>query len=94
MFSNFNRDTLDSNTRQTRLTYGGLTPNVTRVFYTQGEIDGWRSVDIQRDLNAETPAMVISGASHCNDLYMWFNELPSIKEARDKIRELVKIWIQ
>lgn len=77
-----------------RLAYGGLTPNVTRVFYTQGEIDPWRGVGIQRDVNSETPAMVITGASHCNDLYMWFSELPAIREARNKIRELVKIWIQ
>lgn len=41
--------------------HGGLNPEVTNVIFTQGELDPWRSIGVQEDLNPDAPAFIING---------------------------------
>lgn len=38
-----------------------MNPAVNNVYFTQGQIDPWRAMGIQNDLNARSPADVIPG---------------------------------
>lgn len=42
--------------------YGGWNPEVTNVFFTNGQIDPWRTLSVQTDLNEHSPAVIISGS--------------------------------
>lgn len=36
-----------------------MNPAVTNVFFTQGQLDPWRPMGLQEDLNAQSPTVVI-----------------------------------
>lgn len=41
--------------------YGGLKPNVTNVYFTQGSRDPWQSIGISSNLNDHSPGFLIKG---------------------------------
>jgi hypothetical protein len=45
--------------KSTNQMYGGKQPEVTNVFFTNGYLDPWRPVSIQKDLNKNAPSVVI-----------------------------------
>lgn len=57
----FNNDTIDDYIDRQNTVYGALNPDVTYVLFTQGELDPWRTVGVQTDLNENSPAFVIKG---------------------------------
>ncbi|CAH4031373.1 unnamed protein product [Pieris brassicae] len=92
--SDFNEARVDKGVDTTNKIYGGLSPNVTRVVFVNGDMDPWSKLGIVEDLSSEAPATVIHRASHCADL---FPEVPSateeIKEAAKHVKYLIKRWI-
>lgn len=50
---------MNDNVHRTNVIYGGMNPAVTNVFFTQGQLDPWRPMGIQEDLNPSSPAVVI-----------------------------------
>lgn len=36
-----------------------MNPEVTNVFFTQGQLDPWRPMGLQEDLNSQSPVVVI-----------------------------------
>lgn len=59
------------NTERLNVIYGGLTPDVTNVIFTQGMNDPWRSLGVQEDLNSLAPAFVIPGKWFLNFHYIY-----------------------
>lgn len=90
-----NREAVDKAIQRTNEKYGGYNSNVENVFFTHGQIDPWRVMGVQETQISTSPAMVIHGASHCQDL----NPLdPSdnleMRAAKLKIKELIEDWIK
>jgi hypothetical protein len=50
---------MEQNTERINALYGHMNPAVTNVFFTQGQLDPWRAMGIQADLNSESPAFII-----------------------------------
>lgn len=64
-----------------------------KVYFTNGLIDPWRIMGIQSDVNEHSPADIIPDASHCNDLSSNSpNDSPRMREVRDRILSLVRLW--
>jgi pimeloyl-ACP methyl ester carboxylesterase len=54
--------------------YGGLSPQLTNVFFFHGSIDPWHTIGIYQgtyngDYNPSSPIRFIEGTSHCYDMY-------------------------
>lgn len=50
---------MDKNVDLFNVMHGGLAPDVTKVIFTQGEMDPFRSTGIQHEINSETPTFII-----------------------------------
>ena len=61
LFGSFDKTRMMNNADRTNVIYGGWNPEVTNVFFTQGQLDPWRAMGIQQDLNDQSPAVVIPG---------------------------------
>lgn len=48
-----------SSAQRTNALYGATEPNVTNVYFTHGELDSWRAIGRQTDLNEHAPAVII-----------------------------------
>ena len=88
------RQTLANNVATTNSQYGGLHPSLSNVVFVHGSLDPWYNLGVVKDLNVNTPVIIIPGASHCNDM---FPDSPTdseqLRAARLRIGELVKSWI-
>ncbi|XP_055530179.1 thymus-specific serine protease [Wyeomyia smithii] len=90
----FNTMQLESNVARTNTVYGHMNPAVTNVFFTHGQLDPWRPMGIQEDLNEHSPAVVIPLASHCADLGSISEyDSPEMRAAKERIFELIKMWL-
>lgn len=90
----FDKTRMMNNADRTNVIYGGWNPEVTNVFFTQGQLDPWRAMGIQQDLNDQSPAVVIPGAAHCADLSsITAQDSAEMRAAKEKILELVKKWL-
>ncbi|XP_068247154.1 putative serine protease K12H4.7 [Palaemon carinicauda] len=79
---------------KTNAKYGGLTPEVTRVAFVNGNIDPWHALGITSDLSSEAPAIFIQGTAHCANMYPPTpDDLPQLTEAREKIFALIQQWL-
>lgn len=57
----FTNDTMEEYIDRHNTIYGALNPDITYVLFTQGELDPWRTIGVQTDLNVNSPAFVIKG---------------------------------
>uniref|UniRef100_A0AAG5D602 Serine protease K12H4.7 n=1 Tax=Anopheles atroparvus TaxID=41427 RepID=A0AAG5D602_ANOAO len=90
----FDETRVQNNAERTNVIYGGWNPEVSKVFFTHGHLDPWRAMGIQTDLNEQSPAVVIPGASHCADLSsLTPQDSAEMRQAKEKILELVKQWL-
>lgn len=90
----FDHPRLDANIERTNVIFGAMNPAVTNVFFTQGQLDPWRPMGIQEDLNENAPAVVIPLASHCADFgSISDSDSPEMRAAKERILELIKQWI-
>lgn len=90
----FDRSTLDANTRRINLIFGGKNPNVKNILYTHGEIDPWSVTGILETLSPDAEVMIIPEAAHCYDIFKGNDNDRGIQAARNRVKELVKKWIQ
>merc|ERR1711872_825561 len=74
--------------------YGGLNPDVSNVVYVHGTIDPWHAMGILDDISDSATAILITGTSHCNDMYddRPGQDLPELVEARKQVGQLVAQW--
>lgn len=50
-----------------------MNPEVTNVFFTQGQLDPWRPMGLQEDLNSQSPVVVIPSRFFFQDNFRHFN---------------------
>lgn len=55
----FYQTRMEANIERTNTIYGHMNPAVTNIFFTQGQLDPWRPMGLQEDLNEHSPAVVI-----------------------------------
>ena len=93
-FCPFTQEMLANNVANTNIEYGGVQPSVSNVVFVHGSFDPWHVLGVLEDLNEFSPAIVIPGTSHCDDMRP---ESPRDSEeltaARLRIGELVNSWI-
>nr|XP_004930258.2 putative serine protease K12H4.7 [Bombyx mori] len=91
---NFDEKRIEAGVMETNMMYGGLTPNVTKVVFVNGDLDPYHRLSILEDLSYEAPAKVIPRTSHCRDLFSNRSGDPEeLIEARYYIKYLIKKWI-
>lgn len=94
--NSFNQVNIDNNVNRFNSGFGELNPGVTNTIFMHGELDPWRSIGVQTDLNPSTPAIVIRGASQGNDLGPIDEETDSdeIIEAKRTISAVITEWVE
>lgn len=54
--------------------HGGLSPSVTNVIFTHGNLDPWRTIGVLEDVNPEATVLIIDGKYICKrSLYSIIN---------------------
>lgn len=75
--------------------HGGLTPNVTNVYFTNGNLDPERTLSVQQDLNEDAVADNISFFGFAAD---WFTMDVTVYEGlryvQNRVRTLIGQWIE
>jgi len=82
-------------------TEGWLYTDVPRMLYVNGELDPWRSGSVASDFRPggpfngteKTPAILIEGSRHCNDLIIGNNVHPPVKAAQEAAIKQMETWI-
>lgn len=94
MYFCYRHELLGHNSHRFNIEFGGLTPNVTNVIFTQGSVDPWRSLGVMEDLNDDALAIVIEGASQANDLGPVHDyDSPALVVAKEEIQQIVREWL-
>ncbi|XP_063839595.1 putative serine protease K12H4.7 [Ostrinia nubilalis] len=91
----FDQARMEDGVKKTNEKYGGLTPNVDRVVFVNGDMDPWHKLGVLTDLSDEAPARVIPDASHCSDLWLFDddNKSEKVAEVREFTKKKLKEWI-
>ncbi|XP_063697854.1 thymus-specific serine protease-like [Culicoides brevitarsis] len=85
---------LEANAQRINALYGGLTPNMTNVYFTHGQLDPWRAMGRQVDLNEDAMAVVIPLIAHVADTGSLSSENnPELIDSKKRIQGLVKQWL-
>ncbi|CAG9136353.1 unnamed protein product [Plutella xylostella] len=85
---------IEETVKKTNELYGGLTPNVTKVIFVNGELDPWHRLGILEDVSYDAPSKFIPRSSHCRDLLPNRDGDPDeLVETRKYIKYLIKHWI-
>lgn len=75
---------------------GGYNTAPGRVLFVNGDRDPWASISSipEHNLNPSNPTIMIEGGSHCVDYGPSHeNDTPSIKKARENIRNTINQWM-
>lgn len=92
---NFNANFLNSAIDRSNTFYGGVDIEVDRVVFVHGSIDPWHALGVTKTVSEDAPAIYIEGTSHCADMMPTYpNDSPQLTAAREKIRTLVRGWLQ
>ncbi|XP_059621345.1 putative serine protease K12H4.7 [Phlebotomus argentipes] len=90
----FNPDAVHQNINVTNQNNNGLNPIITNVYSTHGQLDPWRPMGVQTDVNSFAPTVVIPMASHCADLYsISDDDSPEMLASKLRIASLVRQWL-
>lgn len=93
--ADFDEKRIDAGIKDTNEFYGGRRPNVTKVVFTNGDLDPWSTLGVLEDLSYNAPAVVIPRASHCRDLFSnRKDDIEELKQARKHIKYLIKNWTE
>jgi len=91
----FDRATIDENIVRFNTIFGALNPAVTNTIFVQGELDPWRSLGIQNNLNPSSPAIVVRGASQGNDLApITDDDSPQLVAAKQIVWDTIIQWVR
>ncbi|XP_059615588.1 putative serine protease K12H4.7 [Phlebotomus argentipes] len=73
---------------------GGLTPNVTNVYFTNGNLDPERTLSVQEDLNEDAVADNISYFGFAADwVPMNFTVYEGLRSVQNRVRTLITQWL-
>lgn len=91
----FNEEFIRNGNLNTNLVFGGLTPQVTNVYFTNGGIDPARLLSVTEDLNESSPADVIPGHGNGFDLRpLSLSDSPELLAVKSRAWKLIMEWIQ
>lgn len=57
----FSNVSSEKNMHHTNVIYGGYSPAVTNVYFTQGSLDPWHPMGVWKDINDHSPGIMIKG---------------------------------
>lgn len=67
---------------------------MTNVFFTHGEVDPWRPMGVQEDVNSETPVVILEGHAHCQDLQsISSTDSLLMRTTKEQITANVRKWL-
>lgn len=58
-FSSFTPEIVHRNVDRTNVIYGELNPSVRNVYSTHGQLDPWRAMGVQEDINEFSPTVIL-----------------------------------
>lgn len=90
---NFDKKTVEDGVKATNALYGGRNPKITKVVYVNGDTDPWHTLSVLKNLSDDAPAILIPKSSHCEVMFDIQNESIAMKQAKTKIKSLIKSWI-
>lgn len=86
---------LNAGVARTNTMYGGRNLKVTRVIFPNGSVDPWHALGVTQDLSDDATAIFINGTAHCANMYpASSDDLPQLKEAREKVFSSISTWLQ
>ncbi|XP_073958340.1 putative serine protease K12H4.7 [Choristoneura fumiferana] len=88
----FNEKRVDDGVAQTNTMYGGITPNVTNVVFTHGDMDPWRRLGVLKDLSDTAVVRITNGTSSCG--LLWTTMDPALLKHREYVKQIIKKWIE
>lgn len=87
----FTRKTIFEAVDATNKFFGALEPETDNVYFTHGQLDPWRSMGIQE----EGKATILPEYAHCTDFgSISKSDSDEMKASKEKIAELVRIWLK
>lgn len=87
-------DMMESSVRAINLVHKGVDTEVTKVYFTHGELDPWKSIGILESNNKESPVGIIDRGSHMNDLYsVSIEDPPELLQVKFAVRQQIRTWI-
>ncbi|XP_055693685.1 putative serine protease K12H4.7 [Lutzomyia longipalpis] len=90
----FYNESINYNIYVTNLDHNGMYPIITNVYSTHGQLDPWRPMGVQTNVNSFAPVVVIPGASHCMDLYSISpSDTPEMLASKQRTTSLVRQWL-
>ncbi|XP_030374113.1 putative serine protease F56F10.1 [Scaptodrosophila lebanonensis] len=88
--TNYTAVQIQANVNQTNEEFGGLSPDVTNVYFTQGGLDPWHTVGAGVKQNAT----IIPYASHCSDFgSISDSDSPEMRASKLRLALLVRKWL-
>ncbi|CAO1346011.1 unnamed protein product [Diamesa serratosioi] len=83
------------NVQRTNTIYGGFHPAVRNVYSTHGQLDPWRPMGLQEDLNEWSPTTILELESHVSDLNsLRESDTPQMRANKERVFELVQQWLE
>ncbi|KAI8438857.1 hypothetical protein MSG28_011203 [Choristoneura fumiferana] len=89
----FNEKRVDDGVAQTNIMYGGITPNVTNVVFTHGDMDPWRRLGVLKDLSDTAVVRITNGTSN-SALLNLDSSNPALLKDREYVKQMIKKWIE
>lgn len=95
----FDEKRVDDGVAQTNAMHGGITPNVTNVVFTHGDMDPWRRLGVVKDLSDTVVVKITNGTSHWDFLgcpgkpFNQHSEPDALAKDKEYVRNMIKKWI-
>ena len=90
----FDLKLLEKGIRRTNMLYGAKDIDVTNVVFVHGSFDPWHALGITED-KGPNKGILIPGTAHCANMYpASINDPPQLKQARQKVGDLISEWLQ
>ncbi|XP_073957726.1 putative serine protease K12H4.7 [Choristoneura fumiferana] len=89
----FNEKRVDDGVAETNAMYGGITPKVTNVVFTHGDMDPWRRLGVLKDLSDTAVVRITNGTSNSALLYLDSSN-PALLKDREYVKQMIKKWIE
>ncbi|GAB0098733.1 thymus-specific serine protease [Sergentomyia squamirostris] len=88
-------DDLRRSIDNTNVQFGGLHPNVTRVYFTNGNLDSEKTISILSDLNDDAPADIIPYFGYGADYEsMNTTTYQGLRNIQERARSLILEWLE
>ncbi|KAM7425914.1 hypothetical protein ABFA07_022721 [Porites harrisoni] len=90
----FNAANIQRGIDQTNTNYGGYGIASSKIVFPNGSIDPWHALGIVKNVSSTEQAIFIEGTAHCANMYPARpSDPPQLVEARQRIQEHIKMWL-